>query len=1222
MKIGDLFEVKVEETIEPVIKVSETGDENKLASEISGYVVTPLIEKYLDDFFEEYTDTFLSDTGRVGVWISGYFGSGKSHLAKMIALLVENRALCGLSACDRFLARVPLGSARRGSLERSISRMGQCKTNVLPFNINAISDSSATPLPRILLQQYYLERGYVSNILYAKVIEAELDKRGKLEELHRAVEGRTGKSWDDVKRNPVFYSRQLYEATCEVAPDAFASPDDVEKGLKREEQGGSFNVEFFLETVLDDLKRKEKEEKQPQRFMLVMDEMGQWIENDAERLSKLQALVEEAAVKGHGKIWIVVTTHSDMGSVYKEARARDEDFKKIEDRFKSHQFPLTTENIELVLEERLLKKTLAGTQELDVVYNKSGGNIRGLGELSDVSWELPKCTKERFPLYYPFFPYQIHLIPEIVKSLRAKGGRPEALSGSTRTLLAISQDVLRAGRVRYIEQEVGALVSFDEFYGNLSGEGEVSPDVRADLARVKDVVPGATSLTPHIAEVLYLMRELPFITRTKKNIACLVAESVDDDLPTVLARVEPELERLIKAKLVSRIGEEYEFLTGERRDFEESVGKVETQILQQDREIGLATNFVSEPGHTHWRKWLDFDTAPYLGAEFQFRLEIDDSPVPVRQGRFAVKLYTPLAAMSKVALDILEGQSLREEEKSTVFFLSGRVKGFDLELSRFLAMKEVIENWKGDSYKSEEARKLAQERETNDLPKLENRVIEALKEGIRTGWVVFRGSSHSLAVGQGQKPSDSLRAELTTFLAQIYSKFGKVPVRVVNDQAAIVDALAGKTSNKDIQALRLFDKAGNIDAHSPLVDGIRAHLATEQSQSRRVLGQDLLGVLNAPPYGWDTNAIRVGVAALVRTGSISVLINKKPYSNPGDTDLVNALKRSKDFDKAELVLEQAEDIQEMLSETRTFLMNIAKTRRIDETPSAVSEFGGKLAENVIQSAEVVKNWATGARLPLPTEFTEGEEGWGRVLDITVPAHRLGEIHENQESLKSGYEKITLYADFHSTTGSLFIELENFVGQIRAFDYLFEAGSKLRQLLEGYNVARESASFAEKETWKTLQGLKAQAALQLQGLIEDLRIEARDNINSVAKLVPEELENRGLEPDLESDLTVSLRKIRDDLDEVTSLAKAVALKPQIEAAQKNVMERIIVAENAKKNTEPEGEAKVSPRQVHPLRVADVAAVTRVSSMEEWESLNKRLDSRVRKLISDGYDVELT
>jgi hypothetical protein len=218
--------------------------------------------------------------------------------------------------------------------------------------------------------------------------------------------------------------------------------------------------------------------------MWVMDETGQWIENDAGRLARLQAFVEETAIKGQGKIWVTVTTHGDMGAVFKEARALDGDMKKIEGRFR-FKLALTTENIEQVLENRLLRKRAEGRQVLQDLYERYGsGSLKGIGELSNTLQVLPDCSRDNFVTYYPFLPYQVHLIPDIVKSLRSRGGRGEQMSGSTRTLLAITQDILRAGRVRYLGMSPGVLVRFDEIYHNLSGEGEVSPDVRTDIARI------------------------------------------------------------------------------------------------------------------------------------------------------------------------------------------------------------------------------------------------------------------------------------------------------------------------------------------------------------------------------------------------------------------------------------------------------------------------------------------------------------------------------------------------------------------------------------------------------------------------------------------------------------------------------------------------------------------------------------------------------------------
>lgn len=1220
MLIGELFETKVAEKIEPVIKVSERADEAKLASEIGSYVVTPLIERYIDDFFEHYTETFLKPTTEIGAWISGYFGSGKSHLAKVMALVAENASLAAVTASERFMTRIPSDSQRRESLKRSLATLGRCETTVLAFNLNTLADSKTRPLPSLLLSQYYLSKGYGGNIIYARVIEAELDRQGKLDALHAEVEKRTGKKWPDIQRNMSFYSRHLMDSAGAIAPQVFDSPQDVERALKEAEKGELFNVGFLVETVCADLKRREKERKKPQRMLLVLDETGQWIENDSGRLAQLQALVEEAAVQGQGRIWAVVTTHGDMGSLYKEARALEGDMKKIEDRFR-FRFGLTTENIELVLEDRLFRKTETGKRELDKLYEERSGTLRGLGELANTSQALPPCTRQKFPTYYPFLPYQVHLIPEIVKTLRSKGGRGEQLSGSTRTLLAITQDILTEGRRDYLHQGIGALVSFDEIYENLSGEGEVSPDVRTELSRLKNAVPQATALTQKVAEVLFLVKDLPYIPRTKDNLARLLAERTDEDIPMILERLEPELDRLKKAKLVAEIGAEYEFLTGDRRTFEDEVGAIEEQLRQQDRERGLAENFIQGGGKALWRRWLDFETVPYLGLEFSFALQIDGTAVSGVSGDVSLKLFSPLSAQGSVTLDEVESQSLRSNEQHCLFFLCGRVKAFDRDLNRFIAMKEVIDRWKGDAHRSDEGRKLAQEREYGDLPKLERRAIDGLRDGIRTGKVVFRGASRSLAVSQGQKPGDALRAELATYWPQLYPKLDRLPVRIANDQRALQDVLSGGGSqNKDLAQLKLLDKAGKIDANCALLDSIRIQLASEQNAGRAVYGKQLLETFSSPPYGWDPNAVRVGTAALVRLGSVKICVNKKALTNPADPELVDSLRVSRNFDRAEVVLDIAVIKPEVLTETRAFLIRITKRRAIDETPSALGEAAGSLADEILAKADKVELWARGSGFPLSDSFTSGAETWKRIHALCNPVHRVSEIHVNRDPLSSGFEAIEKTARFQEDCGSQFIELTRFVVSLKAVEHLLEAKSAMSTLIEAFELTERNACFSDKDTWKHLLSLKSQASLELSGQLDQWRAEARATLEPALARIPQEVSRRGLEARIGEDLSQSLKDLLGGLDAVIAPSQAAFLPRRAEDAVQQAGARI--AQEADRQKPPAPGGKKEPlKSTQKLRISEVAAVTLVSSEEDWEDLKTKLDERVRALLRQGHRVEL-
>lgn len=1230
MKIGELFDTPVADKIEPVIKVGERADEGKLAGEVSSYVVTPTIERHLDDMLEHWTDTLRNKQTEIGIWISGYFGSGKSHFAKIFSLLVANPTLKGRTAAEIFDARLPSDAPHRSSILRSLSRVNECDCDVLAFNLNTIADSKSRPLPSILLSQYYQAQGFSANLIYARVIEAELAKQGKLELLHASVEKRTGKQWSDIQSNPTFYRNHLYDAVVEVAGEHFTSRESVDKALSEAQQGELHNVRFLIQTILDDLAKREAETGREQRLLFVLDESGQWIEDDAGRLSQLQALVEEAAVAGQGKIWIIVTTHGDMGSIFKEAKALEGDMKKIEGRFRFKP-ALTTENIELVLEDRLFRKTVDGNAKLqDEFESRGSGTIRGLGELANVtSRSLPSCTAESFATYYPFFPYQVHLIPEIVKSLRSKGGRGEQMSGSTRTLLAITQDILRSGRNVYLDQPLGALVAYHELYYNLAGEGEVSPDVRTDISKIKKDVPGASDLTMYVAEVLFLIRELAYIPRSIDNVARLLAEGTDDDVMSVVTRIQPEVDRLMKAGLVGKTGDEYEFLTGERRSFEEDVATVELNYKQQDREKGLQDEFVYFEGKIQHRDWLDSNVVEYQGHEFTVKMSVDGFEIPGSKGDVKFRFFTPLS-IGRIALADIEDQSLREDNQDTVFFVSGRVNEFDRDLQRYLAMKSIIANWIGDPQKSEDARLLAEERNNEDLPKLKRRVLDHLRTGIKTGHLVFRGSSRQIKLGPDQsKPSKAMRTDMAEHWPRLYPKFDKVPVRITSEQRAIKDVLSGETTSAttDVKSLRLFDKAGKVDLYCALLDGIKMHLSTEQRERRRVLGQSLIEKLSGIGYGWDPNAIRVGVAALVRAGVVKVVVGQKEYVNAGDPDLAKTLLDSRGFNKAELVLEDTSVDPETLTSVRKFIIKLAKKRRIDETPAAIAEAAETLGQSVLDQADEVENWASGSDMPLPPKFVTGVASWRDVLELKNPIHRVDAIHAAYDDLGNGHESVEAHAKFRKNNGSAFKELSEVIRDYEAVEHRLPEDHAARVLLTEYRAAIGECSIADAPVWNSLQSKKAGAASGLLPVLDSWRDEARRTIAKAIERLPGDLAEHNLDAGLAATLTTPLQNFVASIDAEQTPFRVAALSGAAQAKVRELGDKILAEiEKQKPTPDPktdgdDHEPEPTPRETKSVRATDVATVTRVSDIQQWEALQKRLDKRVRELLENGYDVEL-
>jgi hypothetical protein len=1203
MRIREIFDTKVEEKIEPVVKVAERQDANKLAAEVGSYVVTPTIEGYLDDFLEHYTDTFHLPTSEIGVWISGYFGSGKSYLAKIAALLVENPELVGVTAAKRFASRIPADAPRKSSIERSLFRLDQCDSQVLGFNVNTAVDDKTTPLAHVLLSQYYQGKGYGANFIYARVIEAELDRMGKLADLHEAAARHAGRDWVDIQQNLTFYARALYQAACEVAPDLFPTPEDVAQALQAADRGELYNVQFLVRTILDDLEARQQSTGKPARFVFVLDETGQWIGDDNQRLSQLQALVEEAGDKGQGKIWVFVTTHEDMGAVYANARARQADFKKVEGRFRFKQ-SLTTENIELVLEDRLFKKNVAGRQEIVTAYRANPGVLRDLGELKNTSQKMPPCNEEKFTSVYPFLPYQIHLIPEVVKSLRSAGGRGEQLSGSTRTLLAISQDILRAGRRDYLDGVVGSLVSFDEVYANLVAEGEITPDVRREMNRIEDVVPQANPLTRRVAEVLYLVRELRYIPRTIDNIARLLVEFTDDDLPTLISRVQPELDRLQKARLVARIGEEYEFLTGERRTFEEEVAGEVAGLRLQDLESGLE--------ELADKNILGFTTVPYHGHEFSARIFFDDKLVS-RDGHVNVRVHSPLAAIGTQVAD-LEDASLRKDEQESLFVLCGRVRGFDDDLKYYLAMKAVVDSWKSDPHRSDEARSLATQREANDLKILRDKVLDNIQAGLRQATVVFRGSSRPVIPKAGQSASDALREVLAVFWPTLYARYDKVPVQIMREQQGILNVLAGKGDAADIKKLNLFDKSGQVDANVPLLDALRVYLSTRQSQNQRIQGKDLVEEFTRPPYGWDPGAIRIGVAALVRAGAVRVLINKRPFTNPADKQLQDAIRVSREFDKAELVLEETDLDPDVLVAVRKLLIGLTRQRKIDETPAALSAVAESFSQGLLAQANKVQHWHQTAYLPLSADFQQGQEALARIQALNNPMHRVKEVHEQGGKLQTFQDAIQNAAGFVDKYGRAYLETRQLADFLTGISLRLPADGAIATFRQNWRAAIDQATVTDAQTWKGVQNDKAAAEVELQQTLRNWRDDARGQAQRALDELPQLVAKYNIAAEDEAklhDVVVQLQAFIEELEQTTEINYLAGAQ---ERSQRYVKE--FHAKLASLRPVNDSGSDSDKRQVR-LRLADFAPEGRVQNLGQW----LKLDTAVRQELADGNEVEL-
>ncbi|MCD7826384.1 MAG: DUF6079 family protein, partial [Clostridiaceae bacterium] len=104
MQIREMFADDINRQINGVIKVDQ-DEQDVIKDEVQEYVITKELKKHIISFFDYYSEAFDTPTADIGVWISGFFGSGKSHFLKMLSYILEKRKVDGVPTVEMFRSK-------------------------------------------------------------------------------------------------------------------------------------------------------------------------------------------------------------------------------------------------------------------------------------------------------------------------------------------------------------------------------------------------------------------------------------------------------------------------------------------------------------------------------------------------------------------------------------------------------------------------------------------------------------------------------------------------------------------------------------------------------------------------------------------------------------------------------------------------------------------------------------------------------------------------------------------------------------------------------------------------------------------------------------------------------------------------------------------------------------------------------------------------------------
>ena len=640
MELHRIFEQAVSRPIEGVIKAD---DESHLFTELSEYVLTDEVAKRLEHFLEAYNHYH----GANGVWLSGFFGSGKSHLLKMLALVLENRSIGDVNALEIFLPKI---SADDELLRAALKKAVAIPSQSILFNIDQkadiISKNQVDALLSVFVKVFNEMCGYFGKQGYIAQFERDLDSRNQFTTFKDAYQRLANKPWERGREQALLESGNIARAYAEITGEDPALAKGI---LDKYRSQYSVSIEDFGNQVKAWLDQK------PANFRLnfFVDEVGQYIAENTKLMTNLQTVAESLATKCQGRAWIIVTAQEDMNSVLGDmSKQQSNDFSKIQARF-ANRLKLTSADVAEVIQKRLLTKNQIGTDLLIQTWQQQSNHFKTLFDFADGGQQYQNYRDvEHFVYCYPFVPYQFPLFQSAIRGLSQHNGfEGKANSVGERSMLGVFRDVAIA-----IENEpVGQLATFDRMFEGIRGALKSAIQSAINNAERHLGDPYAV----RVLKALFLVKYVKEFKATLRNLSVLMLDGFTQDLPAQRKQLEAALNLLEQQTYIQRNSDTYEYLTDEEKDIEEEIKatEVENADLLKELEALLFDGTIRQRKIRHSN-----------GQDYAYTRKMDDRALS-REHELAIHITTPLADnfdSSESFLTLQRMQSMGRDELRVV----------------------------------------------------------------------------------------------------------------------------------------------------------------------------------------------------------------------------------------------------------------------------------------------------------------------------------------------------------------------------------------------------------------------------------------------------------------------------------------------------------------------------------------------------------------------------
>ncbi len=574
MLLKDIYARRIERDINPAVVVSNK-DKETIKAEIKEYVFTKeLIEKlYL------IVDTVLNKkSGKSGIWINGYYGSGKSHFIKYVHYLLDvNTTEVAFEAFEKALENEYDAMDAGNNQEITVSNLrllkkkaqGSNSDNIM-FNVeDETDDGSQERLTRIFLHMFNKFRGYNSNdIPLAVLLEKQLDKKGVFEDFKIKVEEETGFNWaTDAADAAAFQLDDILEIAKQFIPE-------LDKVSLHAKLSNSENFKVGISaTLIPELQEFLKGKDANYRLLFLVDEVSQYVGTNKEILLNFQNIIERVSNDCNNQVWIACTAQQTLDEVSIGADGVtdvQDEFGKILGRFDTR-ISLQSNDASYITQRRVLDKNSKGTEYLTNLYHDNKDYIDNQFKINHDLYKGYK-SEDEFIIGYPFVPYQFKLIAHVFEAFQQLQFVIKQVKDNERSILGITHFTAK----EHADDEVGGFMPFDAFYNksletNLTNRGYKAIQNALEIPFVQK-----NPFAKRVVKVLFMISNLLENQRQTfpsniENLGVLLMDALDQNKKELQKKISEVITKLSEESIIREEKGSYFFFNEDEIDVQHMI---------------------------------------------------------------------------------------------------------------------------------------------------------------------------------------------------------------------------------------------------------------------------------------------------------------------------------------------------------------------------------------------------------------------------------------------------------------------------------------------------------------------------------------------------------------------------------------------------------------------------------------------------------------------------